>query len=336
MDSLLGCFFPSTVVGVDDDVNFLRSLEEILKDCSVTFKGFSDPLVALEYVNEGCNKELDFSKLIRTTPYHDYDTPVVFDFSRLYSEVFNPDRFSIISAILLDYSMPGLDGINFSRKVNNPSIRKTFLTGVGDDKVAISSFNNGYIHRFLKKNSVNLPEEVKKAVRHSINGYFSDYTRNLISFLPRNKKIALKDPVFANFFHNECLDRSYVEYYLLNTSGSYLFLTAEGHISLLSVLTESNIESLIDFGINSGEISDEVLNSLQSRNYILSWHDTTNEILSVSRWGEYLRPARRLDGYQTYYFSFEENPKLDIDFSQVRSFMRYRSSTVRYQQGLIA
>lgn len=336
MDSLLSCFFPSTVIGIDDDVEFLQSLELMLSGCSVTFKGFTDPLIALQYINDAYSNRLDFSNLVSRSLSCSYNNQVVFDFSKLYDEVFNPDRFSMISTAIIDYSMPGLGGVDFARKIKDSSIRKTLITGVGDEKVAISSFNNGYIHKFIKKNSVDLPGEVQKAVRQSVNGYFADYTRNLIKFFPESHKIALRDPVFANFFHNECLDRSYVEYYLLNMSGSYLFFTAEGRASLLSVLTEANIESLIDTGINSGEISDEVLYSLQSRNYILSWHNAVNKTLSVDHWGEYLRPARRLDGYQTYYFSFEENPQLDIDISNIRCYSKYKSEDIGFRQALIA
>lgn len=336
MDSLLSCFFPTTVVGVDDDVNFLHSLEDMLKDCFITFKGFTDPMAALRYVNDDCNSELNFSNLIRMPLCYTYNSSVVFDFSKLYNEIFNSNRFSMISTVMIDYAMPGLGGIDFAKRIKNSSIRRTLLTGVGNEKVAISSFNNEYIHRFIKKDSVILADEVRKAVRQSTNGYFSDYTKNLIRFLPESDKSALRDPVFANFFHNECLDRSYVEYYLLNTSGSYLFLTADGHTSLLSVMTEFDIENLLNIGINSGEISDEVLISLQSGNYILSWHDAIDETLSISRWGNYLRPARRLDGYQKYYFAFEENPKFNIDFSQIRSFARYKSTDIGKHQILIA
>ena len=52
---------------------------------------------------------------------------------------------------VMDVAMPELNGMEFCRRITDPSIRKIVLTGKADEHVAVKSFNEGLIDRFIRR-----------------------------------------------------------------------------------------------------------------------------------------------------------------------------------------
>ena len=326
MNSILSCFFPTTIVAIDDNVNFLKSLRDILGSKHITVKGFSDPIEGLNFINESSiDNPLAFSDL---TVNGDDETSdwksILFNINKIHSQIYDINRFSKVSAVIVDYSMPGIDGVELCSQILDPNIQRLLLTGVADEKVAIDAFNNGHINRFTRKSSPDIVEELTQSINRAVQQYFSVYTSDLMKHLPMKDMNNLRDPILANFFYGTCLNRNYIEYYMLDTFGSYLFLREDGQANLLSVMPESEVDRIIEIGIDSEEISDEVLHGLQSHEYMLVFHSRTGALPPITEWDKYLRPARRLEGYQTYYFAFAESEMLDLDFGKIKSFNKFR------------
>jgi hypothetical protein len=198
------------------------------------------------------------------------------------------------------------------------------LTGIADERVAIDAFNGGYINRFVKKGIDNLEATVEESISKSIYQYFKIHSDDIFKHLSIYDKTHLKDPIYANFFSEVCAKKDYVEYYMLDVFGGYLFLSSSGEPSMLSILTEHEGSRIIETGIESGEISPEVLAALESREYMLVSHNCSGQLPPISKWESYLRPALRLNGYQTYYFSFAGPESLDLDFNNIKSFDQFQ------------
>lgn len=328
MSSVLSCFFPTTIVLIDDSRSFLGTLVETLSFSNATFKRFFDPVNALEFINSmSDNNKLDISDIVSI----DEDCisgsqSLMVSVNRLHREIYNPERFSRISTVVVDYSMPAINGVDLCSRIRDKSIQRILLTGVADEKVAISAFNEGYINQFIKKGANNFEENVQASINRGIYRYFNSYTADLSRHLSASDRARLKDPIFANFFFNACLNKTFVEYYMLDTFGSYLFLNQSGKASLLSVLTEAEMQTLIDIGVDSGEMTKDVEEGLRSREYMLVYHSRTGTLPPIDQWGNFLKPARRLEGYQVYYFAFADSSALDIDTDKVYSFENYKSN----------
>ncbi|MDR1561258.1 MAG: hypothetical protein LBS23_02790 [Holosporaceae bacterium] len=323
MVDVLSCFFPTTVVFIDDNVSFLESIPKVLNIDRIIAVLFTNPLEALDYINKtNCVNKLDCADLIRN--YEEESSSdwksVMFNINRLHQKIYSSDRFANISTVVSDCAMSELDGIELCAKIENKNIQKILLTGETEETKAIGAFNNGYINRFLKKEVVDFEKSVTDAINKSIHQYFSIYTSDISKHLALLSQTHLNDPVFAHFFSNVCLGKSYVEYYMIDNFGSYLFLTAKGQTGMLSVLTEKEMERIIKIGIESGEIASNVLEALQSREYMLVSHNRTGLLPPISEWDRYIQPARRLDGYHRYYFSLADSKRLDIDFENIKAF----------------
>ena len=86
------------------------------------------------------------------------------------------------------------------------------------------------------------------------------------------------------------------------------------------------MEKMVTIGRESGEISSDVEDGLKSREYMLVYHNRAGTLPPISDWGNYLKPARRLEGYQTYYFAFADYHSLDVDLDKIYSFENFLKS----------
>lgn len=322
MASLLSCYFPTTVVIIDDDENFVETVRNLIQTDLVRVETFTDPRKALDYINnESAVNSLNYSRLTRegeddTSDWH----TVMLNINELHSEIYSFDRFRHISTVLVDYCMPEINGVQFCAEIVDPNIQKILLTGYGDGKIAIEAFNNGYINQFVKKDYSDFTEETQGCLQKSLYRYFKGYTDYVSHYLAIQGNDFLKDPVFVNFFNSTCLSKQYIEYYMLDRFGSYLLLEKSGRAVLLSVLSEEEMQRIVEVGMDSGEAEERVLSLLQSREYMLVSHNKEGMLPPIKNWENYLQPARKLMGQKTYYFSVANSDFLDIDFSKVKTY----------------
>jgi CheY-like chemotaxis protein len=323
---MLSCFFPTTVVLVDDNVAFINSLKIFLEANNIVCKTFTRPLEALNYINDiGKMNKLDYSDLIRDGEESTSDwKSILLNINDLHREIYSTNRFLKISAVVSDYMMGELNGIELCSNIYDKDIQRILLTGVAEDKSAIEAFNSGYITRFIKKGSDDFEETVIDSVKKSVHRYFSIYTDYISKHLSIVDGSHLNDPVFANFFSKVYESDDYIEYYMLDAFGSYLFLKSDGQAKMLCVLTESEISRIVEIGLESDEIGEDVLSKLQSRKYMLVSHSRVGLLPPISEWGKYICPAERINGYQTYYFSMSDT--IDIDAADIKSFDLFKRS----------
>lgn len=327
MNNVLSCFFPTTVVLVDDDVSFLTCLSDALSGVDITCKTFSDPEKALDFINDvSSTNRLDYSDLIRDGEESTSDwKSILLNISGMHREIYSSDRFMKISVLVSDYSLPRMNGAELCSRVSDKNIQRVLLTGVVDDRKAIEAFNNGYITRFIKKDSDNFTAMFADTVKRSIYQYFKPYTNYISKHISTIEATHLMDPIFADFFFKLYRQNDYIEDYMLDECGSYLFLDEDGNASMLSVVTENEICRLIEIGIQSEDIETDVLNKLQSRKYMLVSHNRMGTLPPISEWSRYLCPAEKLDGYQTYYYAISA-AKPDLDYNKIVSFKAFKRS----------
>lgn len=337
MNSLLSCFFPTTVVLVDDSSMFLSGMLELLSKNKMSIEAFSTPQEALDYINGVAgDSRFNFENFTQLQPKRNEfglraDS---IDIRNLHKAVYTYNRFRHISTVVADYSMPGMNGIELCSKIQDKNIQKVLLTGVADEKIAVDAFNEGYINRFIKKGTEGFEMDVMSGIEKSIYRHFKIYTDDITRRFLFDTQVYLQDPVFANFFHNICFNQKYVEYYMLDYSGSYLFLEESGRASMLSVATEREIDSIIEIGLKMVGIASDVLDGLQSHDYMLVTQN--GKIPPAIEWGRYLAPVRRLKGYQTYYFAMLDDSFIDIDVHSIRSFQAFQERSRLHKARLYA
>ena len=233
------CSFPSTAIFLDDNHDFLLNFVLQL-DETVAYKTFDDASTALNYIQ---NKQSNADSLSlhclsdKTSAQENSDThrTIDLDLASIYKEIYNPNRFSEVSVVVVDYAMPGMDGLEFCRRIKNKNIKKILLSGKADEKLAIAAFNEGLINCYVKKSDVDAAEQVTQSLNTLQQQYFHAMSDTIAKMLSLTSPNYMHDLKFTQCFHALCQEHNIVEYYLIDNLGSYLLINDDAHLSLLRI-----------------------------------------------------------------------------------------------------
>jgi len=203
-------FFPSQVILIDDDQSLLDNLMPCLDDHASVHVAFQNPFKALDYINSQ-TAETD-SSVALTSEEEWQHVRLDFNIYDLYKRIYDANRFTKISTIVIDYHMPGLNGLEFCTKIKNPYIQRILLTGDEDEHIAIEAFNKGLIHAYIKKHEFEAISKLKKAIGEAQLNYFrqiSSLTMSAATF--DATATALKDPKFIELFFTLVKENAIVE-----------------------------------------------------------------------------------------------------------------------------
>jgi CheY-like chemotaxis protein len=304
MKVLSPCFFPTRVLLVDDHRQTLDTLQRTLDGARATYKAFASANEALPYIQEFL-KTMDQWHL-QLEKYIAEDS-----LSQLYREIYSPQRFTMISTVVVDYDMPGMNGLEFCQEIDSPYIQKILLTGAADEELAIHAFNKGLIHRFIRKQDPDALSLLDSYIAESQHSYFLALAQPIIKAV--NKEVAtsvLMDPAFINFFEQILKEKEICEYYLLEPMGSFLLLTETGEMNILVTMTADfleQMEEIIDLSLkkNTESLPPQLIDDLKKRKKVLCFHYLEGLKLPVpSDWHRYAYPVQHVQGQHEYYCAY--------------------------------
>src|SRR5262245_35847908 len=102
--------FPTKVVIIDDNIEFIKGLQMLSANYGVELIPFQDPRKAAAYLQE--KNYCKFAKKYLTPEENAeiFYNEINLHFNTLYQEAYDPTRFEEISALIIDYAMPGMNG----------------------------------------------------------------------------------------------------------------------------------------------------------------------------------------------------------------------------------
>lgn len=314
-----GGYYPTQVVLIDDNSQILKSIEMGLDPSLGVYRTFSDPRKALSYINETSES---------TKPH--FLTKDNID--SLYQEIYNRERFNQISTVIVDYDMPGMNGLELCEQINDPYIQKVLLTGAASEFLAVDAFNDGIINHFVRKQDPQAPNKLNSFVIDAQSRYFRSLSRPLIDTLTQDPlETAISDPVFVGFFINLLAEKNIKEYYLLDSIGSFLFLDKDGSPSALFTYTPELLainDEMIRNEIQDQPVIDKKLVEdliIHHTKSLCFYYFEDAQFPEVADWHYYIHSLVRLEGgRQDYYCSYAPYIK-DIDKKKILSFENFKS-----------
>jgi len=317
--------FPTTVLMIDDNVEFLKSIAIGLPADAATYNFYSDPKKALQLINEKYPSDRLASGLVNLMDEEEFEHRTLdINVRDIYRIMYNRARFQQISTVVVDYNMPGLDGIEFCRAIKNQHIQKILLTSIVDENKAIEVLNAGLIHTFIRKQSPNVMQLLGQALAQAQERYFLHLSQIIQQVVTVSEESALDDPAFIELFRRIAKNFGAVEYYQTEFLGSFVFVDADGnHYGLFT-----RIKDQIDFYCESKEAESappEVISSLRGGQRILCHHNENNVALPDGRvWEQYLFDAISIKGRNEYLCAY--GPQMcDIRHGNLLSFNEYSS-----------
>lgn len=307
MQTLPLFYYPTKWVWVDDDstlldcmVGFFSEHNRILAfdsptNCLQYLQKYRSPLSEKQFIQ--CNFEDENCGLLQYTPLN-------FNVTDIAKMVNDKHRYDEITALVIDYHMPEMDGFTLAQALKDLDVDKILLTGQAQDQEAIHGLNDNLIHRFVRKGETDMEEKLLHYLKEMSYQYFQKKSAPLISLIEAENKLPLSDPAFINFFKKYCHDNQICEYYLIDKEGSYLCIDKKGNQSCLVIQTDNSIENWLTSYSASASLSPKDLHFLQTKNKIPffgvskeAWQFETHE------WASHFYPASILDGRERYYWA---------------------------------
>jgi CheY-like chemotaxis protein len=325
--SIPTCYFPSTVLFVDEShdflLNFVRQLDE-----NLSYRVFLSPFAALECIQKKrCELDLLSQRCLseyteaKNCPLTNYT--INLDLAAIHAEIYNPHRFTEISVVVVDYAMPGMNGLEFCRCLEETKIKKILLTDLTDEKVAIKAFNEGLIHRYFQKSDPNIVELINQSIHDLQLEYFQTMSDMLVRMLSVTSPNCLQDKKFTKFFHQLLHEKGIVEHYLADNSGSFLFLDNDAKASFLIVKNETDMHLHYDLALDNGA-SEEVLDQLSGGEKIPCFWQANTQPTEWNDWSTYLVPAQRFVSDKIYFYAYVQGPVLfHVQHDKILSYQRH-------------
>ena len=248
------CYYPTTLVLIDDDENFLDSLQISLAGPN---QGFSNPKTALKFLLSSATFSSLNKSCLTDESSSDQDTSTFsVDITSVYEEIYDPTRFNEISVIVVDYQMPGMNGIEFCKAARKALPKNNFkiimLTGEASHELAINAFNDSIIDHFIQKGTLDLYNTLTTAIADLKFENFQDvsgYVAN--SFINSNHALSsfLYTEIFATFFKDILKKYRISEYYILSNLGDFLMITHDGKLCYFMVRDDQTFHDLIRFEV---------------------------------------------------------------------------------------
>lgn len=325
------CFHPTQVVVVDDNREFLCNLDQILSSGQASYRYFTSPEKALYYLNKVYRPNPFPNRYIENRVQEDWKLPSldvnIFD---AYHEVYRPERFEEISVVIADQSMPGMSGLRLCRQIQDPHIQKILLTGVADEHIAIRAFNEGIIHHYIRKQDLDMHEQLNEAVEKAQWRYFNRLsevaTQAVVSSQGRSS--AVGDPQFQILFKKVMKQQNFREAFLCEVMGSYVFLTEEGKPGFLVVNDEEQLKDWVRSG-ELQEVDPFLLQELRDQKKIICYCVGCDFVEpEPEEWAKHAQPLQALQGARgTYYYALASDAP-QVDLSRVLSFEKYKAGKV--------
>lgn len=321
------CYYPTSLILVDDNKKFLQSLRLGLSDYSCFF--YENPKEALDFLNNSYKFEPFINRsLLSEEDKHIEQSVAGLNIKKIHHEIYNSNRYQEISILLADYSMHYVNGVEFCNEIQSKHLQKVMLTGEASNELAIAAFNKGIINKFILKSSIGFLNVIMNNIQELQENYFVKLTDIGLSKSYRNNVLStIEDPVFINLFNLICKRNQIVEYYLLDDQGSYLLLNKNKKMKWLIVKTESEMQNLINFAAFE-EAPESILNALQNRERLPYFHETELD-KPPHEWERHLYPAKKLYGKEVYYYSLIDNlTHLNLEMERIISYNEFLDNLV--------
>lgn len=301
---------PSTTVLIDDSASFLQSLSFQLEP-ALASKRFHDTSSALAWLAlHGRSDDLAVQANFDTHSSQPDQCNVAIDIDRIRRISGRAGRFSVPSVLVIDYSMPQMNGLEFCQAVRHLPCKKIMLTGAADEKIAVTAFNRGLIDRYIKKGdeAFDLLEQEITALQKDFFAAQSDVWGELLALHHYN---FLADPAIARLADELSAQYGFIEHYLFPNPSGILFFDRHGKPTLMVIETVATMQAHFEVARDS-DAPPSLLDALKDCSVIPFFYNNGGDGMYSSDvgsgWHRYCLAPHICQGKETYFWALSDLP----------------------------
>ena len=240
---------PGAVVFLDDDPDYLEMLALVLpRHWHVEL--FLRPVECINYLQqEPPFWEADAwnqQELIDTWRNGKPLIPQILGYWSKYSE-----RFALTRVCVVDYSMPGMDGLQALGELVDWPGSRVLLTGQADEQVAVRAFNRGLIDQFIPKQTADISRHLVDAVEHLLHTPNARHAQTWRATLGPAQNALLRLPAVGRDLTAFAASH-WVEHVVIGAPFGVLGMDASGNVGWLQLETPEGLEALAELAAGEG------------------------------------------------------------------------------------
>lgn len=284
------CFHhPVKVVFLDDNQAFLNALSMEFGQ-KENFVMLTSPDEVMCLINQTTEGAVESGMLMNKSNMDDSR-------SGLLDLIYDKSRFNQVAVLVVDYEMPTINGVEFCEKLKDKTLFKILLTAEADKDIAINAFNNGTIDKYILKTTHNLHAEILSSIDELTDRYFNERSKIPLKINGDSLERLLSDEHYKKVFHDIKTSNDALEYYLVDSVGSFLFLSKNAKPTWLIVCDQSKAHEQAELLMGYSFSSDSI-QSIKSQESILFLLSDSEYKEPASQWSKYIFEAKKLnEGY---------------------------------------
>jgi CheY-like chemotaxis protein len=234
---------PGTIVFLDDDPDYLEMLALVLPRHWYV-KLFLRPAECINYLKQeppfweadAWNQQQIIENWRGGKPL----IPQILGYWSKYTE-----RFALTRVCVVDYSMPGMDGLQALAELADWPGSRVLLTGQADEQVAVRAFNRGLIDQFIPKQTPDISRRLVDAVEHLLATPHARHAQTWRVTLSPEQNALLRQPAIARDLAAFASKR-WVEHVVIGQAFGVLGMEAGGAVSWLQLETSEGLKALAE------------------------------------------------------------------------------------------
>lgn len=233
-------YYPTIVVMLDDNMSFIENIRMTINDYENILL-FNSPSVAMDFIESSASMPacLDVMESIDQDEI-DFDNVLSVDYTKLanFSNFQNQ-----LSVLVVDYSMPEINGVEFFERIKSYKSKKIMLTGEADTTIALDAFNNGLIDRFMTKDGSN--------INVLLNNFICDFKKEYFLKSDINLFVSSFNDIKDNFdyitiFNSWASSNNIIKFHQIDDNGSMMGANASNENFIFYILSENKLKDYID------------------------------------------------------------------------------------------
>ena len=311
MKSIACLKHPTTVICIDDDLRFLNTLQMSLETAHIRCKTFDKQQMAISHINADSYRQELTQKLDSIQHNDDFTESLL---PLLVQELTTPERYNQVSVVVVDYDMPGMNGLELRAALTNPFIKVIMLTGAADETLAIRAFNQRLIHQYVRKQDHHFVEHLTDAIITAQQDYFNELSEFSLKRLADNfYPIALNDSAFHDYFLSVTNIHRIKEYYLAQATGSFIMIDDQQKIHSLITLSDQLIETILTT-YDTDSITDNQVDDIEQRKLIPCYYNPFDNVhYTTENLNSFLRVPTIIQGQHHKFYSVFGEGFIPID-----------------------
>lgn len=199
-----------------------------------------------------------------------------------------------VAVLVVDYNMPEINGLEFCQKLKDRKIFRIMLTAEADKDTAIKAFNNNLIDKFILKTSEELYPEITLAVEELTQRYFQELSCKIINEHIHSLDVLFDNELYIQLFTQVVSQVKPIEYYMVDNSGSFLFLDKDANPTWLIVKHNKELDEQIEL-LKGYDVPEQIMESITRKEKILSLLSEKEYKKPINEWFEYMFDSTKLD-----------------------------------------